>query len=214
MRAGTILAGVACAAAALFAIGCSPVAFERFSASADSAGGLVLLEVPHVRQIDGPWCGPACLDMVGQYWQTPIAQRAVGERYEVEADNRGMTIVELRDVARQAGMHAFAFEGTIERLAAEIDSGRPAIVAVDLTRRSPAHPLTLAAPSFKHFMVVTGYHPQRRFLVFNDPMQGPVKASYDNFLRQWSLCERAMLALAPRGDAEAAAQDAGSEPAR
>lgn len=182
----------------LWVSGCSSTVFERFSPEGEpDTAGLVLIDVPMVRQLEGPWCGPACLEMVGRYWGMALDQKTLGEACDVEG-GQGSTIVDLRRAARSAGMYAFNFRGEIERVTDEIDSGRPAIVAVELAPRGPGRGLAGAMPSFRHFMVVRGYHPGRRYLVFNDPMQGAVKAPYEAFRVQWSECERAMLVLAPK----------------
>ncbi len=173
--------------------GCaSPFAFEPCRTPPDGP----LSRVPVVRQDTPAWCGPACLEMVGRYWGLDWTRGQVARDLGMTTDPpSGVGMLVMRDWMRDHGMQAFAFSGTMDRLARHTSRGRPVIVGLDVIRAT-AHPATWNAPELKHFVVVLQVRADR--VVCIDPMQGLVQAPTERFDAHWAACSRAMLVAAPR----------------
>ena len=113
---------------------------------ASNALALEIEGVPFVKQ-DSGFCGPASLASVMTYYGVPTDQKTVGKAVYSEK-LQGALITDLERFAREAGFETASGRGTVDKLKAQIDRGRPVIVLVDLGFWVVTRP---------HYLVVFGY---------------------------------------------------------
>ncbi len=151
------------------------------------------LDVPYVhQQRDG--CGSAALAMVLRYWQVKnpalATERAEPAKIQQELYTpklRGIAAARMEQYLRHSGMEAFAFRGEWSDLRANIEKGRPLIVALK--------PRAAAA----HYVVVAGVAPDDAAVLVNDPERGKlVRAERGEFERAWKGTGNWTLLAVPR----------------
>jgi len=179
-------------------------AAPRDAAEAVPGNHAVILEVPLVKQL-GNYCGAASLAMVTEYWagaiggDGPEVMREVTacavDRYSTEA--RGVRGRDLESCLQQSGRFvAFAFEGTVEDLTAQLGRGRPLIACLAPSR--PGRAL--------HYVVVTGVDGGGSVLI-NDPRAGRRRSmTLHEFGSRWAAAGRWTLLAIPGTDSDQRAQ--------
>ena len=163
------------------------------------------LRVPFYYQKTGYYCGPACLEMVFDYygpdiWQYEIGDAActqfpygtggVGMRRAAHFSNISFSIGSdmpwtIQGYSnRTLGYSAFERYGmTLDELKLLIDNGYPVIVA---TWYSTPH-------TIGHYRVVVGYDERRDIIIFHDPWLFPpyagpyVRVTEAEFLKMWEM---------------------------
>ena len=90
--------------------GCAVVsrdtATERF---ADRYPDFTYCEIEAVKQKSQFGCGAACLEAVCGYWGRPCAQETILEEYP-PLGRRSYPLIQLRNIARDRGLHAFILQ--------------------------------------------------------------------------------------------------------
>ena len=116
---------------ALVFAGCATAGVERVPPDllADRSPGRYVEGVPFIPQRDN-YCGPASLAMVLRYWGERIDQDEVARALYLPSV-KGTLNLDLEFYARRRGYRAESFRGTLARLKAEVDRGRPLIVFQD-----------------------------------------------------------------------------------
>jgi ABC-type bacteriocin/lantibiotic exporter with double-glycine peptidase domain len=129
--------------------------------------------------------------MVLRFWGAPAdADEIAGALHLPSA--RGVLNLELEFQARRRGFRTRAFEGTLDRIKAELRRGRPLIVFQDLGRG----PL-----SVPHFAVLVGYDDRAEVVVLHSGTTAYHVVSYAEFLRTWAGRRGWTLLITPPGDA-------------
>ena len=137
----------------------------------------VLLDVPHVHQLDNRWyrdCGCACIAMILTWRGHPTTVNEACELCGKRDHNNllmwrmvaGMGKKGLRTQTMKQGLN-----GT--RIKQELNEGKPLIVLLeydDLPKRHRS-PLGGSNHDFWHFVVVTGYDDEAGVFVVNDPLR-------------------------------------------
>lgn len=111
----------------------------------------LLAEAPAVRQRADVDCGAAALAMVVARWRPDLDRAQIARAVPVVND--GFRLGDLRDVARAAGLRAFAIIGDRDLLRYEIERGRPVVIGLHRPYRDRAR---------AHYEVVIGVHPDGR----------------------------------------------------
>jgi ABC-type bacteriocin/lantibiotic exporter with double-glycine peptidase domain len=174
----------ALATLALAAAGCSTVAAPadvRRALSPDA----VVLPVPPVPQEEEQGCGLAChvslLRFHGLELDDAGRRRFPRERLAAEPIAAG----ELRDYLRGRGLTAVLVHGSLDEswprgLRGVLRSGLPVIVE-------------LATPRSRHYGLVCGFEPERRWILVMDPSFGTGAIPEDEFERLWARADHLML---------------------
>jgi len=133
------------------------------------------------------YCGPASLAMVLRYWGERIDQDEVARALYLPSV-KGTLNLDLEFYARRRGYRAEGFRGTLERLKAEVDAGRPLIVFQDQG---------VGLLGFPHFLVVIGYDDTREEIVAHSGVTENRRIPYREFLRTWARTRHWTLRVVP-----------------
>jgi ABC-type bacteriocin/lantibiotic exporter with double-glycine peptidase domain len=144
----------------------------------------VLAPTPAVKQQDSMDCGAAALAMVVARWR-PELDRARITR-SVPVVNDGFRLGDLRDLARSAGLRAFALVGDPALLRYELERGRPVVVGLHRPYRDRAR---------AHYEVVIGVHPDGRVATID-----PIDAEWhvrplEGLMAEWESAGRPALVV-------------------
>jgi ABC-type bacteriocin/lantibiotic exporter with double-glycine peptidase domain len=107
----------------------------------------VLAEAPAIQQQADVDCGAAALAMVVARWRPELDRSHIAQSIPVVND--GYRLGDLRDVARSAGLRAFAIVGDADLLRYELVRGRPVVIGLHRPYRDRAR---------AHYEVVIGVH--------------------------------------------------------
>jgi ABC-type bacteriocin/lantibiotic exporter with double-glycine peptidase domain len=149
------------------------------------AGWVAVEGVPLLRQSEEHDCGPTALSMVLAFWKP-------GSEPLTAANDRQVSVGELRDWAKERGFSAYVVAGTPEDLVYELKQGRPVIVGT-------AKPTVKGALS--HYEVVIGMHRDSQRVATLDPAAGYRQNSFTGFLTEWEATGRVLLVIVPPGAA-------------
>ncbi len=118
-------------------------------------------------------CGPSSLAEVLNYWKVQVTPDEIArEIYSKSA--RGTLNIDMVLYAQRKGLKANQYEGSMEDIRKNIDSGYPVIVLVDLG---------FSFYQVNHFMVVTGYN--ERGIIVNSGKDKNKFISEKDFMRSW-----------------------------
>jgi len=143
----------------------------------------VWIDVPYLAQTrDG--CGSASIAMVMQYWDAkagrsaPLSSDAARIQQALFSPKEGgIPSIAMQKYFAANSYRVFAFRGTWQDLASQIEQGRPLIVTLR------ASPLSGAL----HYVVVVGIDPERNYVFVNDPAQQKMlRISRDGFESEWN----------------------------
>jgi ABC-type bacteriocin/lantibiotic exporter with double-glycine peptidase domain len=160
---------------ALLGSGCAPVTLDTVRGDVAAGHGHLIATVPFIAQ-ETFHCGPAALAMVLRYWGAAADAEEIGRALYLPSA-RGVLNLELEFEARRRGFRTQTFEGTLDRVKAELRRGRPVIVFQDLGRG----PL-----SVPHFAVLLGYDDRTEVVVLHSGTTPYRVLSYAEFLRTWA----------------------------
>ena len=165
------------------------------------AAATVAAQTPQALWIDVPFvhqpregCGAASLSMLMQYWahqqgQPPRADSDVETiQHQIYSSvAHGILASSMEAYLRQHGYQVFALSGRWSDLEAQLQKGRPLIVALRPERQSALH-----------YVVVDGVDPPRGLVMMNDPAQRKLlsqeRAAFEN---DWSATDHWMLLAVP-----------------
>lgn len=144
----------------------------------------VLAETPAVQQKANVDCGAAALAMVVARWRPDLDRARIVRT--VPVINEGFRLGDLRDVARAAGLRAFALVGDRDLLRYELERGRPVVIGLLRPYRDKAR---------AHYEVVIGIHPDGRVATI-DPgdAQWHVR-SWRGLMAEWESAGRPALVV-------------------
>jgi ATP-binding cassette subfamily B protein len=161
------------------------------------------LPVTVIVQKDEAHCGPACLEMVSEYWGKRIDQKRffaliLAERDKKNRDIAGVRTDELAWAARKEGFDAFVVKGEIEDLEEQLAKGRPVIVARPVPEApSDINPARwLYKQKDAHFQVLAGWNPKTQKFIIADPAKGWLEIPKKTFAIQWRYCHNTLLIIA------------------
>lgn len=168
-------------------------------------GDFTYCAVEVVRQSGNYTCGPACLSSVLAYWDVPVAESQILQKYPTQQPRRYL-LVELQTIAEAEGLKAYVISMDTEprrEVEQQISKGRPLICAV----RPPSGlylldgvPILGAAcralagalsPRRDHFVVVAGLKPGKVLIM--DPVHGFAAVPWHRFEAAWSRMQYACL---------------------
>lgn len=184
-RPATVVALIIAAAVAACAPGyvgdARRIAPERVTADE----GWTVAPAPAVRQQRAADCGAAALAMVAARWQAALDIDVITER--TPALPGGHKLGDLRDVARLAGLRAFAIKADRKTLAYELAAGRPVVVGLfrpydDRRARS-------------HYEVVVGLHADGRVATIDPADARWHVRSWEGLLAEWEPAGRPALVV-------------------
>jgi ABC-type bacteriocin/lantibiotic exporter with double-glycine peptidase domain len=176
--------------AGLLGSACTPVTLDTVRADVTAGQGHLIVAVPFIPQ-EAYQCGPAALAMVLRYWGAAADPEEIGRALYLPSA-RGVLNLELEFEARRRGFRTRAFEGSLDRVKAELRQGRPIIVFQDLGRGPVSVP---------HFAVLLGYDDRSEVVVLHSGTTAYHVLSYVEFLRTWSAHRAWSLLITPRSPA-------------
>ncbi len=161
--------------------------------SVDPPARAIWIDVPYVHQPrDG--CGAASLSMVMQYWAhqqghpaSPASDVATIQRELYDPAAHGILASSMQSYLRDQGYLAFPLNGHWSDLEAQVQKGRPLIVAL-----RPQGQREL------HYVVVDGIDPARGLVTMNDPaLRKMLSQERAPFEKDWSATNHWMLLAVP-----------------
>lgn len=170
--------------------------------------------VPPVRQDKNYACGPACVAAVAALWGVDFADFKA-RHPSLPADASGH---ELEQMAKDLGLQAVVYRGSMEDLQQNLREGRPLIVMIPMPLIASgglASDLLLNAwnevgPRPAHWVIVLGSVANQRVIVA-DPASGPLTVRQDEFQKWWAKKENlCVLITAPPEAATAAPAASGN----
>lgn len=174
-------------------LACGCVSQHPFNlAKIQNKEGIRLLKIAPVKQEQNGYCGVACLEEVLYYWGKPVRQKEIwdsitkGEKDEIIAK-------ELREYAEQVGLKGFIFKGNIHDIGANIEKGRPLIIA----HESTGFLRGLAGKNDYHYVVVVGYNKVQDYYIIDDPAQNRYWMLSDKFEKMWASGFNFLMLVAP-----------------
>jgi tetratricopeptide (TPR) repeat protein len=158
--------------------------------------GHLIQTVPFEPWLERNYCGPACLAMVLNYWDTSrsFRQRDISDEI-YDSENQATYNSELVLFPRDHGFDSYSFQGDLRILKEVVGKGIPVIV---LTK-------ALKQIAKGHYRVVIGFDEEDDQIIFDDPYFGDRAAMTSrNFLKVWQLGpgrnqSRWMMAVMPGG---------------
>lgn len=137
-------------------------------------------------------CGPSALASVLAFWGAGVDPgRLKAAAYSARL--KGSLPVDLLLTARERGMRAEMFDGTLARVKAELDAGRPVVAFINRGWRSIP---------IGHFLVLTGYDDERGAVYAHSGGTRDAAISYRKFGSAWDKASRWGLLVQPPADAE------------
>ena len=172
-------------------IGCASYRGTAVSAAeappASEPGWVWVSGVPEVLQRGEKDCGPAAMSAVLAYWGRPVTPDQIRTAIRHAADER-VRAAELTSYAKSVGFDAYAFNGGMPDVAAELRQGRPVIVGVAKRYGQSA---------LAHYEVVIGIHAGSQQIMTLDPANGWRKNSLSGFMSEWEPTGRVTIVVFP-----------------
>ncbi|HEX6273946.1 MAG TPA: C39 family peptidase [Polyangiaceae bacterium] len=131
---------------------------------------------PLVRQVDDDDCGGAALASVLRFWGVSATPQSV--EAAIGRQDRRLSAGDMADHAREKGLRAFVFFGTMDDVLHELERGRPVIVGVGKK--------VVSGKALAHYEVVVGYEPNKKQVLTLDPGQGWQVNSVLGFAEEWA----------------------------
>lgn len=165
-------------------------------------GWIVAGPPPALRQRGAIDCGPTALAMVAQRWAVPLSRDAAIAALP-KPPPEGASLGDLRDLARQRGLSAFAIAADRPTLERELRAGRPVL-------------LGLYAPYGEkyvqsHYEVLVATRPAEASFVTIDPARGWRLRSWQDLDAEWKPAGRPALVVLGRAPATATARAAATD---
>ncbi|MCO5172202.1 MAG: cysteine peptidase family C39 domain-containing protein [Planctomycetes bacterium] len=175
---------------ALAGPGCaSPLGARGVPPAAALSPAAVMLPVSVEAQEGDADCGLACLTALLRFHGAALDD-AARERFPA-VEGAGIRAGDIRDYLDGRGFRAVLVRGTLDEappagLLRVLRRGLPVLVAVTLPDRDTSH-----------YVLVSGFDPERRLVVLMDPAWGAGAVPFDRFDALWARAERLMLVAAP-----------------
>jgi ABC-type bacteriocin/lantibiotic exporter with double-glycine peptidase domain len=179
------MAGRRAAALLLLALSFAGCAGSLPAAFVPPVGAARLANVPFFPQLDYQ-CGPASLAGVLNYYGKRITPEEIA-RAIFRENIRGTVTLDMVLYAREQGLLARWFSGSVGEIVAAINNGSPLIVMVDYG---------FSVVSRNHYMVVVGYDPKG--IVANSGASRETHISWSDFLPVWERAKRWTLNIEPK----------------
>ncbi|MBX3472393.1 MAG: C39 family peptidase [Planctomycetes bacterium] len=179
---------------ALAGPGCtSPLGARSAPPAAELSPEAVVLTVPVEAQEGDADCGLACLTALLRFHGADLDDAARHRFPPTGVD--GVRAGDIRDYLDGRGFRAHLVRGTLDEappagLLRVLRRGLPVLVA-----------LTPPGGDRSHYVLVSGFDPERRLLVLMDPAWGAGAVPFDRFDALWAGAERLMLVAAPTAQA-------------
>ncbi len=149
-----------------------------------------MLDLPFESQKTPNLCGFAAVEMLTRYYSVPLNDAERQSLSDEAAKSRGISGAVLKAVLEEAGYFVAVFPGTIDRettgIYRHLDSHRPLIIM-----------LGTADGKSDHYVLLTGYDPERNLVALLDPARGQLAVPLENFKRSWVLANRFTLLAIP-----------------
>lgn len=181
---------LAAIAAFLVAIGCAgyrgnakTIEPSRLTAE---PGWIVAAATPQVRQQGRYDCGAAALAMMAGRWNVPLSLPEATAALPA-ASAKGTRLGDLRAVARERGLLAFAIAGDRATLVHELEARRPVVVGLLLPYGK--------REVLPHYEVVIAVHPARDEFVTINPTRGHRVRRWADLDAEWKPAGRAALVV-------------------
>lgn len=156
---------------------------------AKEEGWLVVPDVPVVMQTTATDCGAASMSMILGYWGSPMTVGQITNALPATLTDGEFRAGDLRDFAREHGLHAFVVAAGIPDLQDELSKKRPVIVGL-VKRYSRNRGLS-------HYEVVVGYDAAKQRILTLDPAYGWREDSVAGFMKEWESSGRLALVAFP-----------------
>jgi ABC-type bacteriocin/lantibiotic exporter with double-glycine peptidase domain len=148
-------------------------------------GAARLANVPFFPQLDYQ-CGPASLAGVLNYYGNKITPQEVAQAIFRE-NIRGTVTLDMVLYAREQGVSARWFNGSVGEIVEAVNDGSPLIVMVDYG---------FSVVSQNHYMVVVGYDPTG--IIANSGTSRETHISWSDFLPTWEKAKHWTLRIEPK----------------
>jgi hypothetical protein len=150
----------------------------------------VILDLPFEFQKTPNLCGFASVEMLTRYYSVPLNDAERQSLSDEAAKNQGISGSVLKTVLEGAGYFVAVFSGTIDReptgIYRHLDCHRPLIIM-----------LGSVDGKSDHYVLLTGYDPERNLVALSDPARGQFAVPLENFKKSWIQANRFTLLAIP-----------------
>lgn len=151
----------------------------------DPLGGAFIEGVPFFPE-DDKLCGPAAIASVMGYYGARTGMEEARRVYDERL--QGSLPMDMLLYAKDKGFYAKYYEGGLEDLKANLASGRPLILFLNMGL--PGYPAG-------HYVVAIGYNDRYGTIIAHSGMNGRELISYDRLSAAWSMTGYSTLLLTP-----------------
>jgi ABC-type bacteriocin/lantibiotic exporter with double-glycine peptidase domain len=146
---------------------------------------------PLVLQESSHDCGAAALAAVLRYWGYSATPASIERR--LAGSERRLVAGDMVAYARELGLNAYVFFGTMTDVVHELRRGRPVIVGLGKSIGDKQ--------ALSHYEVVVGYEPEQKRVMLLDPGRGWQIDSLRGFGEEWARTKGVtMVAFLPAGE--------------
>ena len=168
--------------------GCRNVPFGRSAWLGTVSSSAIVLNVPFRAQVLPNLCGIASVEMVTAYYGLKLKEaQTVALLDEVQAKS-GTSGMALKNALVQSDYFAAIFPGTV-------NSGEFSLLRF-LQDKNP--PIVMLGDGPRHYVVVTGYRPDKKQIILLDPAKGEITIAEENFFCSWKMANFFTLIMSPR----------------
>jgi ABC-type bacteriocin/lantibiotic exporter with double-glycine peptidase domain len=133
-------------------------------------------------------CGPATLASILTYWGVSTEPRVLKKEVYLP-QLRGTLPIDMFLAAQAFGMKVESYNGTLENLRSELNSGHPLVAFLNLGYK--------LLPQ-GHYVVITGYDDQRQGVYIHSGLEPDKFVSYERFLKDWKKTGQWTLLVLPK----------------
>jgi Peptidase_C39 like family len=133
-------------------------------------------------------CGPAALSSLLTYWGHPVTLEEITREIQLK-ELKGSLPLDLELAARNHGLSASSYAGSLEDLRSHLSKNQPVIAFLNLGWRIFPR---------GHFVVVTGYDEVHSELIMHSGDVAYERVPLDRFLKAWSMTGHWSLLILPK----------------
>lgn len=169
--------------ASVLFVGCSSIGVKN------DLKRVVVLDVQLSRQTDSKLCGLEVVKMLSGFHKKPISKEAQKILTELGQNKNGILGLDLKKVLNAENYFTVVVPGTLDWGVAgiyqQLDHKNPVIVM-------------LGAQEAFHYILIIGYDPTTKKIIFMDPKVGRYVATEEWFLEKWKLANNFTIISYPK----------------
>ena len=150
-----------------------------------------VLAVPLQKQTAPNLCGVVTITMLADYYQRPLSAGQITSLKAYAIAHNGLPGSLIQATLSSAGYYAVIYPGALDHSVTgaytNIDKGRPSIVLLKST-----------IDGSTHFSILSGYDPDKHYVILSDPVVGLSIMNAKDFMVRWRGAGRFTLLAVPK----------------